>query len=221
MDIDGLGEKQAQRFLEDGLITDAAGIYDLNAEQLTGLERFGEVSAANLLAAIEASKQAPFGRVLFALGLDGVGSVTAEALARHFGSIDDLLEAGEERVQEVDGVGPILAEAIVEQLADERTLALIADLRRHGLRFELDEAERHAGEGPLEGRTFVLTGTLPDLSRERATELIKRAGGKVTGSVSKKTDYVVAGDSPGSKLAKAEELGVEILDEPGLLELLD
>ena len=221
MDIDGLGEKQAQRFLEDGLITDAAGIYDLKAEQLTGLERFGEVSAANLLAAIEASKQAPFGRVLFALGLDGVGSVTAAALARHFGSIDDLLEAGEERVQEVDGVGPILAGAIVEQLADERTLALIADLRRHGLRFELDEAERHAGEGPLEGRTFVLTGTLPDLSRERATELIKRAGGKVTGSVSKKTDYVVAGDSPGSKLAKAEELGVEILDEPGLLELLD
>ena len=221
MDIDGLGEKQAQRFLEDGLITDAAGIYDLNAEQLTGLERFGEVSAANLLAAIEASKQAPFGRVLFALGLDGVGSVTAEALARHFGSIDDLLEAGEERVQEVDGVGPILAGGIVEQLADERTLALIADLRRHGLRFELDEAERHAGEGPLEGRTFVLTGTLPDLSRERATELIKRAGGKVTGSVSKRTDYVVAGDSPGSKLAKAEELGVEILDEPGLLELLD
>ncbi len=221
MDIDGLGEKQAQRFLEDGLITDAAGIYDLKAEQLTGLERFGEVSAANLLAAIEASKQAPFGRVLFALGLDGVGSVTAAALARHFGSIDDLLEAGEERVQEVDGVGPILAGAIVEQLADERTLALIADLRRHGLRFELDEAERHAGEGPLEGRTFVLTGTLPDLSRERATELIKRAGGKVTGSVSKKTDYVVAGDSPGSKLGKAEELGVEILDEPGLLELLD
>ena len=220
MDIDGLGEKQAQRFLEDGLITDAAGIYDLKAEQLTGLEGFGEVSATNLLTAIEASKQAPFGRVLFALGLDGVGSVTAEALARHFGTIDALLEAGEERVQEVDGVGPILAEGIVAQLADERTLGLIAALRRHGLRFELDEAERRAGEGPLEGRTFVLTGTLPDLSRERATELIKRAGGKVTGSVSKKTDYVVAGDSPGSKLGKAEELGVEILDEPGLLELL-
>ena len=158
--------------------------------------------------------------MLFALGLDGVGSVTAEALARHFGTIDELLSAGEERIQEVDGVGPILAESIVEQFSDERTLALIADLRGHGLRFELDEAERHAGEGPLQDKTFVLTGTLPELSREQATEMIKRAGGKVTGSVSKKTDYVVAGDSPGSKLAKAEELGVEILDEPALRELV-
>ncbi|MEZ5154558.1 MAG: NAD-dependent DNA ligase LigA [Solirubrobacterales bacterium] len=216
MDIDGLGEKQVKRFLDDGLIEDAAGIYELSAEQLTGLEGFGEVSAANLLAAIEASKRMPFARVLFALGLDGVGSVTAEALASHFGSVDELLGAGEERIQHVDGVGPILAESIVEQLADENTLRLIADLRRHGLRFELDEAERRAGDGPLKDRTFVLTGTLPDLSREQATELIKAAGGKVTGSVSKKTDFVVAGDSPGSKLEKAEKLGVEVIDEAGL-----
>ena len=220
MDIDGLGEKQVKRFLDDGLIDDAAGIYELTEEQLTALEGFGEVSAANLLAAIEESKRAPFSRVLFALGLDGVGSVTAEALARHFGSIDELLDAGEERILEVDGVGPILAESIVEQLSDERTLALIAELRRHGLRFELDAAERRAGSGPLREKTFVLTGTLPDLSREQATELIKGAGGKVTGSVSKKTDYVVAGDSPGSKLAKAEKLGVEIIDEAGLRDLL-
>ena len=216
MDIDGLGEKQVKRFLDDGLIADAAGIYELTAEQLTGLEGFGEVSAANLLDAIEQSKRMPFARVLFALGLDGVGSVTAEALARHFGSIDDLLAAGEERIEEVDGVGPILAESIVEQLSDEATLELIADLRRQGLRFELDESERRAEEGPLKDRTFVLTGTLPDLSREQATDLIKAAGGKVTGSVSKKTDYVVAGDSPGSKLAKAEKLGVEIIDEVAL-----
>jgi DNA ligase (NAD+) len=220
MDIDGLGEKQVKRFLDDGLIDDAAGIYELTEEQLTALEGFGEVSAANLLAAIEESKRAPFSRVLFALGLDGVGSVTAEALSRHFGSIDELLDAGEERILEVDGVGPILAESIVEQLADERTLALIGELRRHGLRFELDAAERRAGSGPLSEKTFVLTGTLPDLSREQATELIKGAGGKVTGSVSKKTDYVVAGDSPGSKLAKAEKLGVEIVDEAGLRDLL-
>ena len=220
MDIDGLGEKQVQRFLEEGLISDAAGIYDLTAEQLEGLEGFAETSAENLLAAIDASKQAPFGRVLFALGLNGVGSVTAEALVRHFGSIDELLNAGEERIQEVEGVGPILAEAIIEQLCDERTLSLIEDLRRHGLRFELDESERDAGDGPLRDRTFVLTGTLPELSREQATEMIKRAGGKVTGSVSKKTDYVIAGDSPGSKLAKAEELGIEILDEAGLKVLL-
>lgn len=221
MDIDGLGEKQVKRFLDDGLISDAAGIYDLTAEQLTGLEGFGEVSAANLLAAIEASKRMPFARVLFALGLDGVGSVTAEALARHFGSIDDLLAAGREQIEEVDGVGPILAESIVEQLADEATIELIADLRRHGLRFELDESERRAESGPLKDKTFVLTGTLPDLSREQATDMIKAAGGKVTGSVSKKTDYVVAGDSPGSKLAKAEKLGVAVIDEAGLLSLVE
>ena len=219
MDIDGLGEKQVQRFLDDGLIDDAAGLYELTADQLAGLEGFGEVSAENMLAAIDDSKRMPFARVLFALGLDGVGSVTAEALARHFGSIDELLGAGEERLQEIDGVGPILAESILEQLADDRTLALIADLRGHGLRFELDESERRAGDGPLEDKTFVLTGTLPELSREQASELIKAAGGKVTGSVSKKTDYVVAGDSPGSKLARAEELGVTVIDEAGLREL--
>lgn len=216
MDIDGLGEKQVQRFLEDGLIEDAADLYELEATRLAELEGFADLSAANLVAAIEDSKRQPFPRVLFALGLEGVGAVTAEALARHFGSIDELLAAGEERIRQVDGVGPVLAESIVEQLADERTLALIADLRRHGLRFELDAAERRAAGGPLEGRTFVLTGTLPGLSREQATALIRDAGGKVTGSVSKKTDFVVAGDSPGSKLAKAEELGVEVIDEAGL-----
>jgi len=220
MDIDGLGEKQALRFLEDGLITDAAGIYDLTAEQLVGLERFGEVSARNLIEAIEGSKRAPFPRVLFALGLAGVGYVTAEALASHFGSIDALLGASEEEITEVEGVGPILAERILEQLSDERVRDLIAALRVRGLRFELDASERRGEEGPLSGRTLVLTGTLPDLSRERATKLIKRAGGKVTSSVSKKTDYVVAGESPGSKLARAEELGVEILDEAGLVELV-
>jgi len=220
MDIDGLGEKQAYRFLEDGLITDAAGIYDLTAEQLMGLERFGEVSARNLIEAIEGSKRAPFPRVLFALGLAGVGYVTAEALAAHFGSIDALLGAGEEEITEVDGVGPILAEGIVEQLSDERTRALIEALRERGLRFELDPSERRGEEGPLSGKTLVITGTLPDLSREQAAKRIKRAGGKVTSSVSKKTDYVVAGESPGSKLAKAEELGTEILDEAGLVELI-
>jgi DNA ligase (NAD+) len=219
MDIDGLGEKQAQRFLEDDLIADAADIYDLGEEQLTALEGFGEISAQNLLEAIDASKGTPFGRVLYALGLAGVGYVTAEALAAHFGSIDELLAATDELIQEVEGVGPILAEQIVEQLADERTLALIEKLRERGLRLELDPSERRADGGPLEGKTLVLTGTLPDLSREQATALIKRAGGKVTSSVSKNTDYVVAGDSPGTKLAKAEQLGTEVLDEDGLREL--
>ena len=220
MDIDGFGEKQAYRFLTDGLISDAAEIYDLTAERLMELEGFGEVSARNLIDSIERSRGVPFPRVLFALGLAGVGYVTAESLADHFGSIEALLHADEERITEVDGVGPILAEQIVEQLADERTRELIERLRERGLRMELDEAERRDGGGPLEGMTFVITGTLPDLSREQATKLIKRSGGKVTGSVSKNTNYVVAGEAPGSKLAKAEELGTEVLDEQGLRKLV-
>ena len=220
MDIEGLGEKQAMRFLEDGLIRDAADIYDLTAERLTELEGFGEVSAENLLAAIEDSKRRPFPRVLFALGLAGVGGVTAEALAMHFGSIDELIAAQPEQIIEVDGVGPILAEQIAEQLGDERVLELIERLRQRGLRMELDASERRTRGGALEGKTFVLTGTLPELTREQATAMIKRVGGKVTGSVSRNTDYVVAGESPGTKLAKAEEIGTEVLDEAGLLELL-
>jgi DNA ligase (NAD+) len=219
MDIEGLGEKQALRFLELGLIKDAADIYDLTAERLTELEGFGEVSARNLIAAIDASRERPFPLVLFALGLPGVGYVTAQALAEHFGSIDSLIEAGAEAIQEVEGVGPILAEQIAEELSEEPTLKLIERLRERGLRFELDESERRAEGGPLEGKTFVLTGTLPNLTRAEAERMIKRAGGKVTNSVSKKTDFVIAGDNPGTKLAKAEEVGTEVLDEDGLREL--
>jgi len=220
MDIEGLGEKQALRFLELGLIADVADIYSLGAEQLEQLEGFGETSARNLIKAIEASKQRPFSRVLFALGLPGVGSVTAEALAAHFGSIDALLEAQPEQIAEVEGVGPLTSEVIFESLAEERTRQLIGKLRAAGLRFEEAQAERRAAEGPLAGKTVVLTGSLPTLTREQATELVKRAGGKVAGSVSRKTDLVVAGDSPGSKLARAEELGVEVVDESGLKALV-
>jgi DNA ligase (NAD+) len=220
MDIEGLGEKQALRFLDEGLIADVADIYELGEERLAGLEGFGEVSAANLLAAIDASRSRPFKRVLYALGLPGVGSVTAEALADHFGSIDALREADPERIEEVEGVGPIMAVQIAESLADEPTWALVEKLREKGLRLEQDASERRAAGGPLDGRTLVLTGTLPELTREEAAALIKAAGGKVVNSVSKKTDYVVAGDNPGSKLAKAEKFGTEILDEAGLRELL-
>ena len=220
MDIDGLGEKQAMRFLQDGLIADVADIYELDEETLTGLEGFGEVSARNLLAAIDASRSRPFNRVLYALGLPGVGFVTAEALAEHFGSIDALHAADPERIEEVEGVGPIMAVQIAESLADERTWELVEKLRRRGLRLEQDASERRASGGPLEGMTVVLTGTLPSLTREEAAAMIKAAGGKVTNSVSKKTDYVVAGDNPGTKLAKAEELGIEVLDEEGLRRVL-
>jgi DNA ligase (NAD+) len=220
MDIDGLGEKQAMRFLREGLIEDVADIYELNEEQLAGLDGFGEISARNLLAAIEASRSRPFKRVLYALGLPGVGYVTAEALADHFGSIDALREADPELIEEVEGVGPIMAQQIAESLSDEPTWALVEKLREKGLRLEQDPSERRASGGPLEGRTFVLTGTLPELTREEAGALIKNAGGKVVNSVSKKTDYVVAGENPGSKLAKAEKYETEILDEAGLLALL-
>jgi DNA ligase (NAD+) len=220
MDIDGLGEKQGLRFLELGLIADVADIYELSEEKLTELDRFGETSTRNLLAAIDDSRSRPFKRLLYALGLPGVGYVTAEALADHFGSIDALHEADPERIEKVEGVGPIMAVQIAESLADERTWELVEKLRAKGLRLEQDDSERRATGGPLEGKTFVLTGALPSLTREEAGAAIKQAGGKVVSSVSKKTDYVVAGESPGSKLAKAEELGTEILDEPGLLALL-
>jgi DNA ligase (NAD+) len=220
MDIDGFGEKQASRFLQEGLIADVGDIYDLTEEQLVALDRFGETSARNLLAAIEGSKQRPFKRVLYALGLPGVGYVTAEALADHFGSIDALHEADPEAIEEVEGVGPIMAVQINESLTDEATWALVEKLREKGLRLEAAESERRRQGGPLEGKTVVLTGTLPVLTREEAAALVKSAGGKVTNSVSKKTDYVVAGDNPGSKLAKAEKFGTEILDEEGLRELV-
>ncbi|MGO9489692.1 MAG: NAD-dependent DNA ligase LigA [Solirubrobacteraceae bacterium] len=218
MDIDGLGEKQVALLQERGLVHTAGDFYRLTEEQLVELEGFGPLSARNLLAAIEASKQRPFGRVLFALGIEEVGEVTGRNLAQAFRSIDALLEASEDQIAEVPGVGEKMAASIRSQLAEERMRSLIDDLRAQGLRFA--EEGPAPSQGPLAGMTLVLTGTLPDLSRERATERILAAGGRVTGSVSKKTDYLVAGESPGSKLEKAERLGVKVLDEAGLRQLL-
>jgi DNA ligase (NAD+) len=217
MDIDGLGEKQVARFQEEGLVRTFADFYRLQREQIAGLEGYGEVSADKLVAAIQASREQPFGRVLFALGIEGVGWVTGNSLAQRFRTVDALLAASPEEIAETQGVGPKVAALIHRQLADEQMRAQIDELRPF-VRFE--EAGPPPGEGPLAGKTFVLTGTLPDLTREQATERIGLAGGKVTSSVSKKTDYVVAGASPGSKLEKAERLGVEVLDEDGLLALL-
>jgi DNA ligase (NAD+) len=220
LEIEGLGEKNAYRFLQEGLISDAADIYDLTADRIADLEGFGQTSAENLMAEIEASKRMPFSRVLYALGIPGIGFVNAESLANHFGTMDALLEAQPEQIEEAEGIGPVLAQQIYEELAEDRTRELIERLRKAGLRMELDPSERRQEGGPLDGKTLVLTGTLPDLSREQATQLIRRAGGKVVNSVSKKTDYVVAGDSPGTKLAKANELGTEIIDEDGLRKLV-
>ncbi len=218
MDIDGLGEKQVALLQEHGLVRTAADFYRLRGEQLLELEGFGEISVKNLLAAIEASKERPFARVLFALGIEEVGEVTGRNLAQRFRDIDALLAATEEEIAQTPGVGEKMAHSIRAQLHDKRMLSLIKDLDDQGLCFH--EEGPPPSEGPLAGKTLVLTGSLPELSREDATQRILAAGGRVTGSVSKKTDYVVAGESPGSKLEKAERLGVPVLDEAALLKLL-
>ena len=204
----------------EGLINDSADLYTLTAERLSELEGFGEISAANLIASLEASKQQPFERVLYGLGIPGVGYVNARNLARQLRSMDALLAATEDQLVEVEGIGPIMARTIEETLAEDRTRELIARFREYGLKME-EEGPAAPVDGPLVGKTLVLTGTLPNLTREDATQRVEAAGGKVTGSVSKKTDYVVAGEDPGTKLTKAQELGTEILDEDGLLALLD
>ena len=220
MDIEGLGEERVGQFLRDGVIDGIAGIYDLDRERLAGREGFAETSIENLLGAIERSKSRPFARVVFGLGIQGIGFTNARALARWFRDIDALLGATSEQIAEVPGIGPILAGQIAETLSEASTRKVIERLRAHGLEMTDDGPDPRAGQGVLHGKTLVLTGTLPNLTREDATERIESAGGKVTGSVSKKTDYVVAGADPGTKLAKAEKAGTEVLDEEGLLALL-
>ncbi|MFL5853849.1 MAG: NAD-dependent DNA ligase LigA, partial [Solirubrobacteraceae bacterium] len=218
MDIEGLGEERVLQLLNAGLIRQAGDLYRLTADQLMELEGFGEISAHRLVEAIEASKERPFGLVLFGIGLEEVGYVTGRNLAQHFRSIDALMDATAEQIAEVPGVGPKMAQSIHDQLAEPSMRALIEDLRAQGLRFEQEGPP--PGEGPLAGKTFVLTGTLPSLTREQATERILAAGGRVTSSVSKKTDYLVAGEAAGSKLEKAQRLEVDVIGEDGLLELL-
>jgi DNA ligase (NAD+) len=219
MDIDGLGEKQVSHFMDLGWVKTAADFYRLEADKIAELEGFGPVSAGKLVAAIEASKREPFGRLLFALGIEEIGYVTGRNIAQQFRTVDALLAATPEEIEQTPGVGPKMSQVIHAQLADPEIRALIDDLRSLGLRFE--EEGPPPGEGPLAGKTLVITGTLPTLTREEATERIIAAGGRVTGSVSRKTSYVVAGESPGSKLAQAERLEVPVLDERGLLSLLD
>lgn len=219
MDIDGLGEKLVDQLVDAAIVKTPVDIYRLGILALANLERMGEKSAQNLLAAIEKSRHTTLARFIFALGIRNVGEATARDLARHFGNLDALLAADEAALQQVPDVGPIVAKSIVEFLGEPHNREVIEQLRAAGVGWEEGEPT-DAVSGRLAGRTLVLTGTLPTLSRDEAKAMIEGQGGKVAGSVSKKTDYVVAGEEAGSKLAKAQELGITILDEPGLMALL-
>jgi DNA ligase (NAD+) len=218
MNIEGLGEAVVQQLLDRGLVRSVADLYTLTEEQLTGLERFAEKSARALLSEIEGSKRAGLARVLMGLGIRFVGERTAVLLAEEFGSMEALEAAGAEELERVEEVGPRISQAILEFFAQPANLALIESLKAAGVEMT---AERRQRSAQLAGLTFVLTGTLPTLTRDEAKAKIEAAGGKTAGSVSKKTSYVVAGEEAGSKLEKAHELRVPVLDEAGLLALLE
>jgi len=219
MDIEGLGDKLVDQLVDRGLVHTPAEVYALDLKALAQLDRMAEKSAANLMAAIEASKAATLARFIFALGIRNVGEATAKDLARHFGSLDALIAASEAELLAVRDVGPIVAQSIAQFFAEPHNLEVVNKLRAAGVHWP-ESTGLQQSAGILAGKTLVLTGTLPMLTREAAKEKIEAAGGKVAGSVSKKTDYVVAGAEAGSKLEKARELGVAILDEAGLLALL-
>jgi DNA ligase (NAD+) len=221
MDIEGLGEERVYQFVQAGLITDAADIYSLTVEQLVPLERIGERSAQLLVDAVDASRSRPLAKLLVGLGIFHVGPPTAVALARELGSLDAIAHATDEELVAVDGIGPIIAASIRAFFAVERNRELIEKLRARGVNFLGPEpTEPPEGSATLAGLTFVLTGTLESFTREQAEAEIVSRGGKITSSVSKKTSFVIVGENPGSKLAKAEELGVTTLDEDGFMALL-
>jgi DNA ligase (NAD+) len=222
MNIEGLGEAVVTQLLDRGIVKSIADLYALTEEQLVSLERVGKKSAEALLAEIEVSKAQPLNRVLFGLGIRFVGERTAQLLAEEFGgreptAMDALMAASTDELERVNEVGPRVAQAIREFFDEKKNRELVERLREAGLTFT---AEKRKKSSKLEGLTFVLTGTLPNLTREEAKAKIEAAGGRVSGSVSKKTNYVVAGEEAGSKLDKARELGVQVIDEAGLVEML-
>lgn len=220
MDVEGLGQKLVDQLVDAGIIRTLPDLYTLGLAKLTALERMGEKSAQNLLAGLEASKKTTLGRFLFALGIRQVGETTAKDLAKHFGQIDRIIAATEEQLLEVPDVGPIVAKSIHAFFHQPHNVEVVERLRAAGIAWDEHEGEGDLSPKPMSGKTFVLTGTLPTLTRDEAKDMIEAAGGKVAGSVSKKTDYVVAGAEAGSKLEKARELERTVLDEAGLLELL-
>jgi DNA ligase (NAD+) len=221
MDIEGLGDKIVDQLVDSGLIRTLPELYKLGVAKLHELERMGEKSAQNLLANIETSKKTTLARFLYALGIRHVGETTAKDLAKHFGALDRVLDASEPQLLEVNDVGPIVAQSIHTFFAQPHNREVVEQLRACGIEWPEHDGTADKTPKPLLGLTFVLTGTMPTLSRDDAKDMIEAAGGKVSGSVSKKTHYVVAGAEAGSKLEKAQELGTTILDEAGLLALLE
>jgi len=220
MDIEGVGEQFVRRLWDEGLLRSMPDLYRLTADQLQELDGYGEISARNAVEAIQGSKSQPFFRVLFGLNIPDVGWVTAQNLTRHFGSVDRLMEASQEDILAVEGIGPERAEAIAEWFSDEENRRLVQELRELGLTFEVGEAERPV-EGRLTGSTYVITGTLSGWTREEATAALEELGARVLNSVSGKTTGLVVGEEPGSKLAKAEKVGVPVLDEAAFQKLLE
>ena len=223
MNIDGLGEKWCAILIDKELVRDLGDLYYLKQEQLLELDRMGEILAAKIMNNIEASKSRPLARVLFALGILHVGSENADLLASRFRSIDEIAQASVEQFTEIQGIGPKIAESIVAHFAVDSNSAVIEKLRSAGVKLERDESEEGQSTGPLplQGQTFCITGTLAGMSRSRAQARIKSLGGAATSSVTRKTTYLVVGESPGSKVATAERLGTKIIDEDALLEILE
>ncbi len=219
VEVEGLGEKLVDQLVDGGVVKTLPDLYRLGLTALAGLERMADKSARNIVDALEASKQTTLPRFIYGLGIRHVGEATAKALARHFGKLDAILDATEDRLLQVPDVGPVVAQSIHTFFQQTHNREVVEQLRACGLRWEEGEPSP-AAQLPLAGKTFVLTGTLPTLSRDEAKEMLEAAGAKVAGSVSKKTDYVVAGEEAGSKLDKARELGITVLDEAGLQALL-
>jgi len=219
MDIEGAGDVLIAQLVKTGLVHDVADLYNLKLEQVAALERMGEKSARNFLNAVEASKQRDMWRVLHGLGILHVGAGVAKALARHYATLDDLFAASAEELTMVEDIGAVIANSIVQWYSQDRNRRLIEKLRKAGINFTSSLYSERAGAGPFAGKTFVLTGTLASMTREQATAKIESLGGKVAGSVSKKTDFVVAGTDPGSKLDKARQLGVKVIDEAEFIKM--
>jgi DNA ligase (NAD+) len=219
MDIDGLGEAVVDQLVSEQLIHNYADLYDLTKDQLLPLERMAQKSAQNLIEAIENSKSQPLDRIIYAMGIRFVGKTVARDLANGFQTMDALMDASQETIEEIDSIGPKIAQSVVEFFKQEHNREIVSKLRNHGLNLAMEQKEQASQK--LEGKTFVLTGSLPSLTRKEATQLIEKHGGKTTSSVSGNTDYLLVGNSPGSKYNKAQELNIPVINQNTFLDLID